>query len=163
MKKNYRHFNLNANIGNDRFRVVFKQPLTLKANSVIEVKAVSIYWTAAAGYRSLPFAVLTDLPINTFFAKVSTNAGNITEAVENKVLIHIPANQNDDVTGDDPAAGLPTIALRTYEPFQEVVHYMDNNELSINAINFSIVNGETLEPAAHILEASLSFCIYENC
>jgi len=75
----------------------------------------------------------------------------------------VPPNQNDDDSADDPAGGRPTIALRSYEPFQPVMHNMENNELSLNSINFQILDGNSLEPKANVLKFKISFCITNGC
>jgi len=161
MKNNLRTFTLNANINNNEFQVVFKQPLLIAPNSKVEFKLARIEWTGAVGYRQRSYAIQTDLPITNFFAKQNADAGNRSEAVEDRILAYVPPAQNDDVSGDDPAGGVPLVALRVYEPYQDITHPLDNNVISLNSMNFKIVDGTDLTPLTDILEATIQFTIYE--
>lgn len=161
MKNNLRTFTLNANVANNEFQVVFKQPLLIAPNSKVEFKMARIVWTGAADYRQRSYAIQTDLPITNFFAKQNTDVGNRSEAVEDRILAYVPPAQNDDVSGDDPAGGIPAIALRVYEPYQDITHPLDNNVISLNSMNFKLLSGNTLVPFTDILEATIQFTIYE--
>ena len=160
MKENMNFYLCGENNKNN-LRVVFKQPLLIKAGSSVEMKAVMIEYTPTANYRSDTFAIQTDLPIKAFHSKNSNITG---AAVEERIIAFVPPNQNDDCSADDPAAGRPTIALRSYEPFQPVMHNMENNDISLNAINFQILDGNSLEPKANVLKFKISFCIiHDDC
>ena len=62
MKENMNFYLCGENNKNN-LRVVFKQPLLIKAGSSVEMKAVMIEYTPTANYRSDTFAIQTDLPI----------------------------------------------------------------------------------------------------
>ena len=154
------NFYLNGTPNSNNLRVVFKQPLLLKANSSVEVKAVVINYGPLPGYRQNSFAIETDLPIKSFHSK----GDNITgAAVEDRIIAFVPPNQNDESNGDDPGAGVPAVAVRSYEPFQEIHHNMENNEISLNAINFKVLDGASLVPLSNINNFSISFCIIHGC
>ncbi len=150
------NFYLNGKHNENDLRVVFKQPLFLKAGSKVEVNAVVIEWTPTASYRTDTFAIQSDLPIKAFHSKAPVITG---DAVEDRILCYVPPAQNDDSSGDDPAFGRPAVALRSYEPYQPVIHDLSNNELSLNAINFQILDGNGLEPKANVLKFKISFTI----
>jgi hypothetical protein len=150
------NFYLNGENDKNNLRVVFKQPLLLKAGSSVEVKAVVVEYTPTAGYRTDSFAIQTDLPIKSFHSKNNNITG---AAVEDRIIAFVPPAQNDESNGDDPGGGRPTIALRSYEPYQVIHHNMENNEISLNAINFQILDGNSLEPKANVLKFKIAFCI----
>ena len=159
--KEKHNFYLNGKAGENNLRVVFKQPLLLKPGSSVEVKAVVIQYTPAAGYNSDSFAIQTDLPIKSFHSKKDTITG---AAVEDRIIAFVPPYQNDDSNADDPGGGRPTVALRSYEPYQVIHHNMENNEVSLNAINFQILDGASLEPKANVLNFQIAFClIHGDC
>lgn len=141
----------------NNLRVVFKQPLLIHKNATVEVKAVVVEYTpGGATYRTDSLAILTDLPIKSFHSKSTAITG---DAVEDRIICFVPPAQNDDVSGDAPAFGAPAVAMRSYEPVQTVMHNMENNELSINAINFQVLDGNSLVPKANTLKFKISFCI----
>jgi len=155
------NFTLNAPQGANSHTVAFKQPLLIKPNSNINVNSVVINWTPLTGYKDDTFAILTDLPIKTFHAKgfEGQNGG----AAEDRLLIFVPPNQPDQSDVDDPAAGVPVLAVRSYEPVQPVIHTMLNNELSLNSIHFQVVDGFTLAPRTDIDQFTVSFTLSHEC
>ena len=159
MKEEKLNFYLTGENSKNDLRVVFKQPLLLKPNSKVEVKYVMIEYTPAAGYRTDTFAIQTDLPIKSFHSKSAQFTG---DAVEDRIMVLVPPYQNEESSGDDPGAGRPTVGLRSYEPYQPVIHDMSNNELSINAINFQILDGNDLVPKDNVLKFKIGFCIYHG-
>lgn len=155
------NFTLNAPQGASSHTAVFKQPLLIPANSTITVNSVVVNWTPLTGYKDDTFAVLTDLPIKTF-----ANAGFEGQrggVVENRVFAFVPPNQPDQSDVDDPATGVPTLAVRSYEPVQPIVHTMLNNEISLNAIHFQIVNGFNFAPRTDIDQFTVSFTLSHEC
>ena len=157
MKEEKLNFYLTGESNKNDLRVVFKQPLLLKPNSKVEVKYVVCEYTpAGASYRTDTLAIQTDLPIKSFHSK-STG-----DAVEDRIMVLVPPVQNEEVSGDQPAVGNPVVAMRSYEPFQPVIHDMSNNELSLNAINFQILDGNSLVPKDNVLKFKIGFCIYHG-
>ncbi len=154
--KNHNFF-LNGEAGENSFTLVFKQPLMLKPNDSVVFNMANVQFSPQAGYLKKKFAVMTDLPIKTFHTK-PTAVGSRT-GVEDRILAFLPPNNRGDDNMDDPGGGLPGVAGRTYEPYQPVVHHLENNPVSLNAINFRIVDGETLEPFPNITHFSLSLTI----
>ena len=155
------NFTLNSPQGLNEHTVVFKQPLLIKPDSTITVNSIVINWTPLTGYKDDTFIILTDLPIKTFHAKGF--AGQNGGAAENRVFVYVPPNQPDESEGTDPPAGVPAVALRSYEPVQPVVHTMLNNELSLNAINFQVVDGFSLQPRTDILTFTVNFTLSHEC
>lgn len=155
------NFTLNSPEDDGDHTVVFKQPLLIKPNSTITVNSVVITWNPLTGYKDDSFVILTDLPIKTFHAKGfrGQNGG----AAEDRVFVYVPPNQPDQSAVDDPATGVPALAIRSYEPVQPVVHTMLNNELSINAIHFQVVDGFSLAPRADILQFTVNFTLSHEC
>jgi len=155
------NFTLNSPEGEGEHTVVFKQPLLIKPDSTITVNSVVINWTPLTGYKDDTFVILTDLPIKTFHAKgfKGQNGGG----AEDRVFVYVPPNQPDQSDVDDPAFGVPALAVRSYEPVQPVVHTMLNNELSINAINFQVVDGFSLAPRTDILQFTVNFTLSHEC
>lgn len=155
------NFTLNSPQGANSHTVVFKQPLLIKPDSTITVNSAVISWNPLTGYLEDDFCILTDLPIKTFHSKGFE--GQRGGAVEDRVLIYVPPNQNDADNADDPVAGVPTVAVRSYEPVQPVVHTMLNNELSLNAIHFQVVDAINLAPRTDIQSFTVTFTLSHEC
>ena len=155
------NFNLNAPFGTHSHTVVFKQPLKIHANTNVVVNSVVIEWVPLTGYKQDSFCIITDLPIKTFHSKGFE--GQRGGAAENRVMVFVPPNQDNDSSVDDPAAGIPLIAQRSYEPVQPVVHTMLNNELSLNAINFQVVDAINLQPRTDVNYFSVNFTLSHDC
>lgn len=155
------NFTLNSPQGEGEHTVVFKQPLLIKPNSTITVNSAVIAWNPLTGYLEDDFVILTDLPIKTFHSKGFN--GQAGGAVEDRVFVYIPPNQNDADNADDPGAGIPTVAVRSYEPVQPVIHTMLNNELSLNAINFKVVDALNLAPRTDIQSFTVTFTLSHEC
>jgi len=155
------NFTLNSPTGQHEDTIVFKQPLLLNANTTVTINSAVISWTPLAGYKEDAFIILTDLPIKTFHSKAFP--GQRGSAVEDRVMVFIPPNQDADSNADDPGAGIPAVALRSYEPVQPVVHTMLNNELSINAINFQVVDALSLQPRTDVGYFIINFAFSHDC
>ncbi len=155
------NFTLNSPQGANSHTVVFKQPLLIKPNSTITVNSAVINWTPLTGYLEDDFCILTDLPIKTFHAKGFE--GQVGGAVEDRVFVYVPPNQNDADNADDPGAGIPASAVRSYEPVQPVIHTLLNNELSLNAINFRVVDAFNLAPRTDIQSFTVTFTLSHEC
>jgi len=155
------NFTLNAPQGTGEHTIVFKQPLLIKPDSTITVNSVVVNWTPLTGYKDDTFCILTDLPIKTFHAKGFN--GQAGGAVEDRVFAFVPPNQPDQSDVDDPATGVPALAVRSYEPVQPIVHTMLNNEFSINSINFKVVDGFSLAPRTDIDQFTVTFTLSHEC
>ena len=155
------NFNLNSPIGTHSHTVVFKQPLLVHPNTSVIVNSVVIEWTPLTGYKEDSFCIITDLPIKTFFAKGFE--GQRGAAAEDRVMVFVPPNQDGESSADDPGAGIPATALRSYEPVQPIVHTMLNNQLSLNAINFHVVDAVSLQPRTDVNYFSVNFTLSHEC
>lgn len=156
------NFNLNSPIGTHEHTIVFKQPLSIAMNTNVIINSVVIEWAPLTGYKEDSFCIITDLPIKTFHSKGFE--GQRGSAAEDRVMVFVPPNQDADSSADDPPFGIPTTALRSYEPVQPIVHTMLNNALSLNAINFQVVDAISLQPRTDVNYFSVNFTLeHQHC
>lgn len=155
------NFTLNGTVSENQTRIFFKQPITIKANSHLEVYWVNVQFEPSADYLTEGVDVLCDLPIKTFVNYVNSTPANIA-GVELPVIISIPPQTQADLSADDPA-GLPAVASVTREPFTPIIHQLDNNEQQINSITFSFhARFNDRRPNDDIDDFQISFAIVEN-
>jgi len=129
----YQEFVLTGNLVDGNLTQLFKQPITIPKNAIVEVKWVQIGgFSFTTGYKSRGYTVHIDLPI-------SVQQTDITDVgFERKVLINIPPLNYADADADDPGGGLPAQGQILYEPHNPVIHYLRNNECQINQFTIKV-------------------------
>ncbi len=135
-------FTLTSPVQENDFTIQFKQHLVIPAKAKLQVNFIQLLIQPEAGYLQRPYAILTDLPIKTFFT-TSQGAQN-NQTIENNLLAYVPITNQTDQDIDDPTA-LPAIGGITYEPHQPLIHEIDGNEIQLNSMRFRFVNGSNLE------------------
>jgi len=155
------NFTLNGTVDENQTRIFFKQPITIKPNSHLEVYWVSIEYEPTADYLTEGVDVLCDLPIKTFVNYVDSTPANVA-GVELPVIISIPPTTQAQLNADDPTT-LPDIAVITREPFTPIIHQLDNNEQQINSITFTFHDRfNDRRPVDEVDLFQISFAIIEN-
>lgn len=149
----YQEFVLNGLLVDNSFTTRFQQPITIPKNAILEVKWINVQMSPAPGYLAKGYSALIDLS-STVQQSTTTDVG-----FERKILINIPPQNQADLSVDDPGA-LPATVSLTYEPYQSVVHYLRNNEMSINQFTIKMTDLQTQFPPNDTLEnVSVYFCI----
>lgn len=154
-------FTLNSPVQESDFTIQFKQHLVIPAKAKLQVNFIQIRLQPYAGYLEFPYAILTDLPIKTFFAS-SVGAKN-NQTIENNLLAYVPITNQADLNLDDPLA-LPAVGGLTYEPHQPLIHEIDGNEIQLNSMRFRFVNGDSLilVPEDNFVDVTVSFTIFTD-
>lgn len=154
-------FTLNSPVQESDFTIQFKQHLVIPQKAKLQVNFIQLRITPYNGYLELPYAILTDLPIKTFFAS-SVGAKN-NQTIENNLLAYVPITNQADQDLDDPVA-LPSAGGFTYEPHQPLIHEIDGNEIQLNSMRFRVVNGDSLilVPEDNLVDVTVSFTIFTD-
>ena len=110
-------------------------------------------FTPTTGYLNRGHSISIDLPI-----KLNQVNGGTDRGFERKILVNVPPSEQPGLDTTDGV--MPAIARRTYEPYQPIIHHLNNNEMSIN--EFSIIVSDMFSmapPTDNIGNASIYFVI----
>jgi len=154
-------YTLNSPVQQSDFTIQFKQHLVIPQKAKLQVNFIQIRILPYNGYLEVPYGILTDLPIKTFFAS-SVGAKN-NQTIENNLLAYIPITNQAEQDLDDPGT-LPSSGGFTYEPHQPLIHEIDGNEIQLNSMRFRIVNGDSLilVPEDNLVDVTISFTIFTD-
>jgi hypothetical protein len=150
----YREYFVQGLYTDNSLQVRFEQPIVIPRNAKIEVRMITYSFTPTTGYLNRGHTFEIDLPI-----KVQQTDGGDDKGFERKILANVPPAEQTDLDTTDPGV-LPATARRTYEPYQPILHLLNNNEMSIN--EFSIKASDLFNqdpPTDEIEDASIYFVI----
>lgn len=152
-------FTLNSPTGKNDWTIQFKKHLTIPAKAKLQVNFIQVRLSPGAGYLETPYALLTDLPINTFFS--SDVGAKLNKTVENNLMVYVPIQKQAELSLDDPLS-LPTNAGFTYEPHVPLIHEIQGSgDIELNSMHFRFVDGDDLVPypEGELVDITISFTI----
>lgn len=151
-------FTLNSPVSKADFTIQFKQHLVIPEKAKLQINFIQVRLLPFSNYLNNSYAILTDLPIKTFFS--SSVGAKENQTILNNLLAYIPLSNQQFQDLDDPPA-LATQGGFTYEPHQPLIHDIDGNTLQLNSMNFKFVDGETLilVPETDFTDITICFTI----
>tara|TARA_R100000951_G_C2650900_1_gene184321 strand:+ start:3522 stop:3989 length:468 start_codon:yes stop_codon:yes gene_type:complete len=153
MNNSYKEYFIQGSFTDNRLQVRFEQPISIPRNAKIELKMITYDFSPSTGYLNRGHSFSIDLPI-----KLNQVNGGTDRGFERKILVNVPPSEPPNLDTTDGL--LPTTARRTYEPYQSIIHHLNNNEMSIN--EFSIIVSDMFSiapPTDDIDTASIYFVI----
>lgn len=138
--------------------------IAIRPNQYALANSTAVVSDLDFNYKKNNYSVMVDLPINNFKNKSGSRNTRQNAAVKKQVLVNIPAAF---ATGDILAESDNLIVgnaevVTVYQPYQEVINYLDNNAIQLNSMNFQIVDMLSEERATEIKRSVINFSIIEK-
>jgi len=108
-------------------------------------------------WRSKNYSIFINLPTNNFKNVKQKRDGGFKKSILANIPVPFTSGFNQEQTGTD--AGSVT---STYIPYNPIVSFLKNNEISTNIISIKIVDMMTEEPATEINRSIVNFTITEE-
>ena len=108
-------------------------------------------------WRSKNYSIFINLPTNNFKNVKQKRDGGFKKSILANIPVPFTSGFNQEQQGTDAGA-----VTSTYIPYNPIVSFLKNNEISTNIISIKIVDMLTEEPATEIIRSIVNFTITEE-